>query len=107
MIIHKGDDTMLKIGTRVKCVKKSGKIFEGYIISKRKGHYTVMDIDDTMLAKEFNEDNVYYNGSGMAHDENTYLNINNVCLNILNRMTSSYEDYYSNMTEEEEYISND
>ena len=43
-----------------------------------RGNYIVMDIDDTLLCKEFPEDRVYYHGSGMAKGEQTYLNIENI-----------------------------
>lgn len=97
---------MLKIGSRVKCLKKNGKVFEGYIISKKKGNYMVMDIDDTLQCKEFPEDRVYYHGSGMARGEQTYLNIENICLNIRYRLINDYEEYYKNKTEEEDYKNN-
>lgn len=92
---------MLRIGSKVKCMKKSGKIFEGYIIGIKRGVYIVMDIDDTMATKEFPIDAVYYNGEGFAKSANPYTNIENICSSIKSNITNIYEEYFKNIDEKE------
>lgn len=94
---------MLRIGSRVKCMKKSGNIFEGYIIAIKKEVYVVMDVDDSLKTKEFPKDMVYYNGEGFAHSNNPYVNIENLCSNIKNNIINTYEGYFDNIDEEEYY----
>ena len=92
---------MLRIGNRVHCIRKSGKIFEGYIIGIKKGIYIVMDIDNSMVTKEFPINAVYYNGEGFARSANPYVNIENICSSIKSNITNKYEEYFKNIDEEE------